>query len=142
MKVTSILIASMFNLQLFAQSEEVLIRKTLNKYLEGSSYSNPEMIQSAFYKNADLFLSKEGQEIWVLTPKEYASLFETRPKGKFNGRETTILSIDRQHNIASAMAEIKIESRNMRFIDIFLLKKLSGEWKIISKVATLMPNEE
>ena len=142
MKQITTLIALLLSLNLFAQSDEALIRETLNKYLEGSSYSDPEMIQSAFYENADLFLSKEGQELWVLTPKEYAALFESRPKGKFNGRETTILSIHQQHNIASAMAEIKIASRNMRFIDIFLLKKLSGEWKIISKVAALMPKEE
>ena len=142
MKQITTLIALLLSLNLFAQSEEALIRETLNKYLEGSSYSDPEMIQSAFYENADLFLSKEGQELWVLTPKEYAALFESRPKGKFNGRETTILSINQQHNIASAMAEIKIASRNMRFVDIFLLKKLSGEWKIISKVAALMPSDE
>ncbi len=142
MKQIATLIALLLSLNLFAQSEEAPIRETLNKYLEGSSYSDPEMIQSAFYENADLFLSKQGQELWVLTPKEYAALFESRPRGKFNGRETTILSINQQHNIASAMAEIKIATRNMRFIDIFLLKKLSGEWKIISKVAALMPSNE
>ncbi|WP_222982870.1 nuclear transport factor 2 family protein [Flagellimonas meishanensis] len=142
MKTTFFLIAVVLCLQLCAQSEEDLVRETLNKYLEGSSYSDPEMIQSAFYVEADLFLSKEGQELWVLTPKEYSALFEVRPKGKFNGRETTILSIDLHHNIATATAEIRITSRNMRFIDIFLLKKLSGEWKIISKAATLMPNGE
>lgn len=126
----------------FSQSEEASIRTTLNQYLEGSSYNNTEMIEKAFYKEAELFLSKEGQEIWVLSPKEYAALFENRTKGEFNGRETSILDIDINHTIASAKAEIRIESRNMRFIDIFLLKKLSGKWKIISKAATLLPDEK
>ena len=142
MKITLFLICSILSVHLFAQSEEALVREALNKYLEGSSYSDPGMIQSAFYNEANLFLSKEGQEIWVLTPKEYAALFESRPKGKFNGRETKIFSIDVHHNIATASAEIKIASRNMRLMDIFLLKKLSGEWKIISKAATLMPSKE
>ncbi len=124
----------------FAQTEVAQIQETLLKYLNGSSYSEPEIIQEAFYPEADLFLSKKDQEIWVLSPKEYAALFENREKGKFNGREGRILMIDMANNIAMAKAEIKIPSRNMVYMDIFLLKKLSGQWKIISKAATQMPN--
>ncbi len=122
-----------------AQSDLAQIEETLQKYLNGSSYSEPEMIQSAFYSEAPLFLSKEGQEIYLLSPKEYADLFKNREKGKFNGRDGKILTIDQSNNIAMAKAEIKIPARNMTFIDIFLLKKLEGEWKIISKVTTLLP---
>ncbi len=125
----------------FSQSEEQAIRETLQNYIEGSSYSNPEMIQEAFYEEADLFLSKEGQEIWVLSPKEYAALFQNREPGVFNGREGKILAIDQANDIATAKAEIRIPSRKLHFIDIFLLKKLSGEWKIISKAATLLPSD-
>ncbi len=135
----SLTLALTFNC--FSQSEEASIRETLNKYLKGSSYNDQEMIREAFYENADLFLSKEGQELWVLTPKEYAALFKNRPKGVFNGRETTILDIDINQNIASAKAIIWIESQKMKFIDMFLLKKLSGQWKIISKSATLLSDE-
>ena len=124
---------------LLSQSEEGNIRETLQSYLEGSSYNNPERIQSAFYEEADLFLSKKDQELWVLSPKEYAALFQNREKGEFNGREGKILTINRSNDIAMAKAEIRIPSRNMHFVDIFLLKKLSGKWKIISKAATLMP---
>ena len=124
----------------FAQTDVAQIQETLLKYLNGSSYSEPEIIQEAFYESADLFLSKKDQEIWVLSPKEYATLFENRERGVFNGREGTILMIDVANNIALAKAEINIPSRNMVFIDIFLLKKLSGQWKIISKAATQMPN--
>ncbi len=123
-----------------AQSEVDQIQETLLKYLKGSSYNDTEMIQAAFYEEADMFLTKKDQEIWVLSPKEYAALFEKRTKGEFNGREGKILYIDFDNNIGMAKAEIKIPSRNLHFIDIFLLKKLSGEWKIISKAATLLPN--
>ena len=125
-----------------AQSEEEAIRATLENYIEGSSHSDPELIQSAFYERADLFLFKDGQEIWVLTPKEYAALFENRVKGEYNGREGKILAIDAANDIASAKAEIRIPSRKLIYIDIFLLKKLSGEWKVISKAATQMPKVE
>ncbi|MEM1339295.1 MAG: nuclear transport factor 2 family protein [Bacteroidota bacterium] len=124
-----------------SQSEEQAIRETLQKYIKGSSYSDMEMIQAAFYKDADLFLSKDGQEIWVLTPKQYAELFQNREQGVFNGREGKILTVDQANDIAMAKAEIRIPNRKLHFVDLFLLKKLSGEWKIISKAATVLPQE-
>lgn len=135
MLIFCFLIATM----LFAQSEDVQVRETLNRYLHGSSYSYPDLITSAFYEEAPLFLSKEDQEIYLFSPKKYADLFEKRERGAFNGRYTKILDIDISNDIATAKAEIYIAKRNMRLIDIFLLKRLSGEWKIISKAATLMP---
>lgn len=123
-------------LSLCAQSEEEAIRQTLQNYIDGSSYNNQELIQSAFYEDADLFLSKKDQELWVLSPKEYANLFKNREQGKFNGRNGNILMIDYANNIASAKAEILIPKQGLKFIDIFLLKKLDGKWKIISKAAT------
>lgn len=134
------LLLTFISFNCFGQSEEDFIRKTLTNYLEGSAYNDPEKIVSAFYEDANLYLSKENQEIWTLKPREYASLFEMATKGEFNGRESSILSIDTQDNIAMAKAEINIKARNARYVDLFLLKKLSGEWKIISKVATLLPN--
>ncbi|MCL6266803.1 nuclear transport factor 2 family protein [Flagellimonas myxillae] len=127
------------SLPITAQSEEKAIRETLQTYLDGSSYSNLEQITSAFYPEADLFLSKKDQELWVLTPQEYADLFRNREAGKFNGRIGKILTVDQANTIAIAKASIEIPSRRMKFIDLFLLKKLQGEWKIISKAATLLP---
>ncbi len=138
MKTVLFALTSLMTLGGFAQSEEEAIRKTLQKYIKGSSYSNMEMIQAAFYEEADLFLSKEGQEIWVLSPKEYAALFQNREQGVFNGREGKILAIDYANDIATAKAEILIPTRKLHFVDLFLLKKLSGEWKIISKAATVL----
>ena len=138
MKIFLFALTSLMTLGGFAQSEEEAIRETLQKYIKGSSYSNMEMIQSAFYKEADLFLFKEGQEIWVLSPKEYAALFQNREQGVFNGREGKILAIDYANDIATAKAEIRIPARKLHFVDLFLLKKLSGEWKIISKAATVL----
>ncbi|MDT0606118.1 nuclear transport factor 2 family protein [Croceitalea rosinachiae] len=120
---------------LFSQTEEQQITETLNRYIQGSSYSYPKLIESAFYEEASLFLSKKDQEIWLLSPKEYGALFEKRERGVFNGRYGKILTIDVSNNIAMAKAEISIPKSNMLFIDIFLLKKLEGKWKIISKAA-------
>ena len=123
---------------LFAQNEEEQITETLNRYIQGSSYNYPQLIESAFYEEAPLFLSKKDQEIWLLSPKEYSALFEKRERGQFNGRYGKILTIDISNDIAMAKAEISIPKGNMRFMDIFLLKRLQGQWKIISKAATQM----
>lgn len=132
--LTFILLLLTFSL--CAQSEEEAIRQTLQNYIDGSSYSDPELITSAFYEDADLFLSRKDQELWVLSPEEYANLFKNREKGKSNGRIGKILMVDYANNIASAKAEILIPKGGLKFIDIFLLKKLEGKWKIISKAAT------
>lgn len=124
-----------------AQSEEDAIRESIQKYLDGSSHSNPEKIVEPFYENARMFLYHKEEPIYLLSPTEYAALFEKREKGKFNGRVGKILSVDRENDIALAKAEIVITERDMRFIDMFILKKLDGTWKIISKAATLIPKE-
>ena len=134
---TTLLLAFTFS-AIGQTTEEDAIRLTLEAYLNGSSHSDMEQITSAFYPEADLFLSKKDQELWILSPQEYAELFKNRERGKFNGRVGKILAIDHQNTIATAKASIEIPSRNMTFIDLFLLKKLNGEWKIISKAATLM----
>ncbi|MEM8999068.1 MAG: nuclear transport factor 2 family protein [Bacteroidota bacterium] len=139
MKRISLISTLLFSILSMAQSEHNTIRETLQRYLDGSSHNDTALIESAFYDDADLYLSKEGQEIWILSPKAYADLFKNRTKGEFNGREGKILAIDQSHDIATAKAEIRIPSRSLHFIDIFLLKKLQGEWKIISKAATLLP---
>ncbi|MEM6796142.1 MAG: nuclear transport factor 2 family protein [Acidobacteriota bacterium] len=44
--------------------------------------------------------------------------------------------MDRANDIATAKAEIRLANGGARYIDLFLLKRLQGEWKIISKSAT------
>lgn len=122
---------------LIAQSEEEQVRSTINTYIEGTSYNKPEVILEAFYEEALLFLSHKEQPLYIKTINEYASFFEKREKGKFNGRTGKILSVDVVNDIAQAKAAIFIEGKDVSYIDIFLLKKLKGQWKIISKAATI-----
>ena len=64
---------------------------------------------------------------------------KNKEKGKFNGRTGKIITIDQENNIALAKVEISIPAYNSRYIDLFILKKIEGIWKIISKAATKMP---
>ena len=131
----------MASVHLVAQTDEEAVHNTLQDYIVGTSFNKPEMIQGAFYENATLYLSKKDQEIFIMTAVEYADSFKKREWGEFNGREGKVLSVNVENDIAMAKAEILIPDAGLRFIDIFLLKKLGGKWKIISKAATLMPEE-
>ena len=117
-------------------AEEDQIRAALKKYIDGTSLNDSALIADAFYEDAFLFLSKEGQEIWLMPVSDYAGGFDRGERGKPNGRTGKIISIDQQNDIALAKAEIEIPASNLKFIDVFILKRLSGEWKIISKAAT------
>ena len=117
------------------QSEDDNIRATIQRYLDGTSYNRPDVTESAFYEEAELFLSHPEREIWIVPIAEYVGWLANREEGTFNGREGRILSIDRTNDIATAKAEIRSTTNEARYIDLFLLKKVGGEWKIISKAA-------
>ncbi len=118
-------------------SENELVKKTLQNYIDGSSYTNLEQIESVFTDNATLYLTINN-EFKRITPKEYIDLFKNRIHGAFNGRVGKILSIAIEKDIATAKIEIKIPKTGMRYIDLLLLKKTEVGWKIISKTATRM----
>ncbi len=119
-----------------SEPEDSQIRATIQKYIDGTSYNKPELIQEAFYEQANLFRSHPDREIWVVPISEYAGGFANREYGIFNGRTGKVLSVERTNDLATATAEILLPKGNARYVDVFLLKKLSGEWKIISKAAT------
>jgi len=87
-----------------------------------------------------MFLDKDGQPLFILTIEEYAKGVAKNEPGKFNGRVTNILSIDRFEGIAMAKLEVIIPTIKRRFVDMLLLKKLEDGWKIISKTAAGLPS--
>jgi hypothetical protein len=118
-----------------AQSEGSLIEKTLQNYMDGSSYNKIPQLESAFAKDATLYLTgKDGFKRY--TPTEYAGFFTGKEPGEFNGRYAKILAIEVVKDIATAKVEIAFPERDMLYIDLFLLKKMGNGWKIISKTAT------
>ncbi len=119
-----------------AQSEIEQIGASIQKYIDGTSLNDPDLISEAFYEEAFLFLSKEGHDIWLVPIAEYAAGFNRGERGTPNGRTGRVLSIEHYNDIALATAEITIASANLKFIDVFILKRLDGAWKVISKAAT------
>lgn len=120
----------------FAQSEQSLIENCIQNYINGTSYNKPESISKAFYAEANLFLSHKEKPLWIVPISEYVNWFQKGNKGKYNGRIGKIISIEYFNDIAFAKAEILIPEKKQEFMDMFLLKKIEGEWKIISKSAS------
>ncbi|MEL6696696.1 MAG: nuclear transport factor 2 family protein [Bacteroidota bacterium] len=142
-KITfSIFVLFILGAQLYAQSqpndtqtEEEQIISVIQDYISGTSYNYPEKLTSAFMPGAQMFLDKEGEPLYVMTIERYAEMVGRGEAGKFNGRTTNILSIDRYQGIAMAKLEVIIPRFGKRFVDMLLLKKLENGWKIISKTA-------
>ncbi|MEM7373277.1 MAG: PQQ-dependent sugar dehydrogenase [Bacteroidota bacterium] len=137
--IISIISCLLIAFSLTAQSEEELASIPLNDYITGTSYNYPDQIRHAFIDSAKLYLNRGDGSSWISSPDEYAALFARRTAGEFNGRTSKILSIDIFQNIAQAEIEVLIPTINARFIDLLLLKKIDGAWKIISKTATRYP---
>jgi hypothetical protein len=119
----------------YSLSEKDMIEKTLKNYIQGSSYNDLEKLESAFATDAALFLTVKGT-FKRLTPTDYLNFFKNKKKGVYNRRTGNILSIEIYNDIATAKVEIFILDRKVKLMDLFLLKKLEGDWKIISKTAT------
>ncbi|MTI20778.1 peptidase [Fulvivirga sp. RKSG066] len=134
--ISLILIFSFTILSLFAQSDKVAVRSALQNYIDGTSYNQTALIGKAFYPEANLYLEKKDLPLWTVPSSEYIGWFKNGDQGKFNGRVGNILSIEYFNSIAIAKVEILIPSKELRYIDMFLLKKIDNEWKIISKSAS------
>ena len=119
-----------------ALSTDSLIEKTLQNYIEGSSYNKLDLLESAFAENATLYLTNRDGVFKRYTPKEYVTFFKNREEGEFNGRIGKVLAIETIKDIATAKVEIAGPDRAWVYIDLFLLKKFEDGWKIISKTAT------
>lgn len=118
-----------------ADPENKAVGDTIQQYIDGSSYSERDVIVGAFHSDATLYLTaKTG--FARFTPDEYADFFAHREPGAFNGRIGKILSIEVVKDIAMAKASITIPKRNLLYIDLFLLRKTADKWQIISKTAT------
>lgn len=115
-----------------AQSEDALIRETLNKYITGSTGGQPQLLKEAFHPSLNLYYVKENKvAIWSGT----AYIKDTK-EGQPTGESGKILSIDYTNDAAVAKVEIAHPKSKTLYIDYFLLLKTNGKWTIIHKMFT------
>ena len=122
-----------------AEQDDSAIRETVRLYLHGTSYNVPDEIKQAFHASARLYLDGKNDTQWELSGPEYAKLFPEEKKAQFNGRHGRLIKVDVSGKVATAKAEIHIPQQGVRYVDVFLLKKIAGNWKIVSKSAHREP---
>lgn len=122
-----------------AQTDQDLIKETLNDFIQGTTYNYPDRILSAFYPETSMFLYNEPDTVWIVKSEEYASWYSRRAPGTKNNRINSIKSIVIENNVAFAKLEVLVPSFGNRYYDLMLLKKIEGEWKIVSKVTSAEP---
>lgn len=120
-----------------AQSDDALIRETLNKYINGSTGGQPALLKEAFHPDLNLYYVKNNQvAIW----SGVAYIADTK-EGKPTGERGKILSIDYENNAAVAKVEISHPNTKTPYIDYFMLLKTQGKWTIIHKMFTKKSSE-
>ena len=122
-----------------AEQDDNAIRETVRLYMHGTSYNVQSEINQAFHASSRLYLDGKNDAEWELSGPEYAKLFSQEKAGQFNGRHGRLIQVDVSGKVATAKAEIHIPQQGVRYVDVFLLKKIAGTWKIISKSADREP---
>jgi putative intracellular protease/amidase len=129
-------------MQTYGAEEMEEVSKALQLYIHGTANTQPQKVAEAFYENADLLLTKVKQPVWRVSAKEYVSWYSKAKVGTKTGRQGNILNIDLEGDIATAKVEIFNTAKEQYFIDFLLLRKIEGQWKIISKTASQLPNKK
>lgn len=135
-RVFSMAIGLLIGISGFGQSNEDLIRHSIQNYFNGTAYNYLDQIRSAFHPEAELYLENREGELMKMSADKYISLFEKNEVGKFGGRYSKILSIELEGNLAQVKAEILMPARKRRYIDVFIMRQnKEGKWQIVSKAA-------
>lgn len=116
----------------YSQSDDLLIKETLTKYIEGSTNGKPDLLKEAFHPDLNLYYV-ENDEIKAWSGKAYIN--DTK-EGQPTGEIGKILSIDYENDIAVAKVEISHPNQPLPYIDYFLLAKIEENWIIIHKAYT------
>ena len=133
--ITLLFSAALSANQTLAYEDKAAITQTIEQYFYGSSHSDADTLAQAFHPDALLYLEKANTPLWQVSAKEYLSWHKDKNKGRSNGRIGRILQIDANDNLANVKAEILLPGKKLRYIDMFLLKKIDNKWQIISKSA-------
>lgn len=117
---------------LTAQSDELLIRETLKKYIDGSTGGKPQLLKEAFHSDLNLYYVKNSEvAVWSGT-----AYIEDTKEGEPTGEIGKILSVDYTNDAAVAKVEIANPKSDTPYIDYFMLLKTKGTWTIIHKMFT------
>lgn len=69
-------------IQLNAQSDEDLIRHSIQNYFNGTAYNYTDQIEAAFHPEANLFLENQAGELVIFSAADYIALFKKNEPGE------------------------------------------------------------
>jgi len=115
----------------FANNDVTAITAVIQKYFDGTSKGQPELVEQAFTKSLELqYVGKKG-ELKRWPGIEYIVNIK---QGKIKKRVGKIISIDITGNAAVVKATVTTE--NTLFTDYLLLLKLNSGWQVTNKIFT------
>ena len=111
-------------------SDNEMIEKTVQFYIDGAKSGKGDDMKPAFHKDATIF-GYIGDDLFA---GPIQKLFDWNDKnGPATELETRMASID----VVGTVATVRLESDNWtghKFTDFFTLLKVEGTWKIMNKV--------
>ena len=107
------------------------ISKVVQKYLDGTQFGKPELVEEAFLPSLEVQWLGEGDVLLRRPGPEYIERIEEGAEVPRYGRIVSIDATDR-----SAMVKVEIEWNNRLYTDYMLLLKVEGKWRITNKIAT------
>ena len=115
----------------FADDDVAAITAVIQKYFDGTSKGQPELVKQAFTKSLELqYVGKKGDlKRWLGT--EYIA--NLKP-GKGKNRVGKIISIDITDN--AAVVKATVTTGKTLFTDYLLLLKLDSGWQVTNKIFT------
>ena len=111
-------------------SDESLIKKTIQYYINGAISGKGEDMKPAFHSEASIF-GYIGDDLFSGPIKNLFDWIDENPAAV--DIKANIINID----IEGTVATVRLESDNWsghKFTDLFTLLKLENEWKIMNKV--------
>lgn len=126
----------------FSQTDEEAVRETVLHYFEGGNTGSPDRVAQAFdTENGHFYVrrSTDGEDTISAWPLgEFASVFSNAPPYERAGEFAEIRIVDD----SMAFVHFIITMPGREFDDFFLLYKVEGDWRIVSKTASLELLEE
>jgi hypothetical protein len=111
-------------------SDESLIKKTIQHYINGAISGKGKDMKPAFHSEATIF-GYIGDDLFSGPIKNLFDWVDENPAAE--ELKANIVNID----IEATVATVRLESENWsghKFTDLFTLLKLDNQWKIMNKV--------
>jgi hypothetical protein len=108
------------------------ITAVVQLYIDGSATGDASKLKQAFHPEARMYGSLGDQRLDMPIAELYPML-EAKPMDVDGSYEASVTAVDQVDDAAIARLEESGCWGNVSFVDFFLLARIDGSWKIVSK---------